>query len=148
LLPVGFVASFYLAVIFSGSSIAILFAMAGAFMLLSIFNIVHEFKKYRTLAYPTFTIYEQLMKDSDNIRVSKRHAIYGSGLEGSIVYNRTFPGQFENEEFESFSLVEREVLEYPFKQAILKHDKQGHGESGLNATERAARNRIKQIIKS
>lgn len=116
------IASFYLAFTFRADSISILFAGFGTFSLLSTINIVHEHRLYRSVSDPTFIVYARLMDDLENIKVLDTTAVYGNpGME--LIYKRQYPGYLKNEEFESFSLVEQEIIEYPFKQAVLMHQR-------------------------
>jgi hypothetical protein len=143
LMPLACVASFYLAGLFYTYTVAILFAMLGTCMMISTFNIVYEHRLYRTVSNPTFTIYERMMGDLEKIQITNKAAVYGFSA-GTIVYRREMPGYLENEQFESFSLVEKQIIEYPFRQAILKHQAHESKNKELSLRDRAHRNDIKR----
>lgn len=142
LMPIACIASFYIAFMMPADSISILFAMAGTFTLLSSFNIVHEHRMYKSITNPTFIIYERLIQNVDDIKVTKKSAVYGN-RDGKIIYKRQFPGYLDNDEFESFSLIEKEIIEYPFKQAILAYQAD-ESDDELTPEQIAHRNEIKR----
>ena len=110
-------------------------------------HMLFEYRLFKKVSYPTWYIYDSLMKASDAITVTNRKAgLYTAA--GTIIYKREFPGRLENEEFEYFSLVENEIIEYPFRRAVIKFQAEHASEKHLTQEHRTNRKRIAHYFKT
>lgn len=122
LLPIAIPVFAVLTYVYANQAIAMFTGFGVICCTLALFGIKFEYKLFRSVKHPTFKIYQELMKNANKIQVGSRAAVY-STKKGTIVYSREFPGSLENEEFDYFSLVEQEIIEYPFRQAVILHQR-------------------------
>jgi len=141
--PPAFIASVFLLYCFSAGPEGIVFAFCIVACIIGFVKLLFEYQSFQKVHEPTWFIYDSLMKAAaeNTITVSNHHAIFHSP-DGAITYNRALPGSLKNEEFKYFSLVEREIIEYPFRQATIAVQKENSNNRKLTPQNQQARNQM------